>query len=258
MGLHIVVCLKAVIAQASSPTDERTAEQCELNPFDRPALALAHRLVERHGGSITALSMGPRTCDFALFEALARGAQRGVMLCDAALKGADTLATSTALAAALEKLGPFDLVLFGTQTADSDAGQVGPQTAVALDLPMVTWVTGIEYSDGKLRVERLADGFCEQFELSWPAALTVHSSAAEPTEPELGAIEQAFGASTVEIWSLEQLGLAPEQVGETGSPTRVLTIDPLNQRKVCSFIEGSTDDQIETLVEQLKTRGNWG
>ena len=116
----------------------RTSETCDLNPFDRPCIDMALRLRKEMGGTVTALSMGPDSCAFAVCDAMAMGVDRGVLLSDPALAASDTLATTTALAAAIRKLAPYDLVLFGTRTSDSDTGQVGPQTSVLLGIPMVT------------------------------------------------------------------------------------------------------------------------
>ncbi|MCG2778350.1 MAG: electron transfer flavoprotein subunit beta/FixA family protein, partial [Desulfobacterales bacterium] len=130
MGIQIIVCIKSIIANGLNERVIRSSDPRELNPYDRPVLEVALRIREELGGTITALSMGPEPCAFTLNEAMAMGVDRGVLLNDPALAGADTLATSNALAAAIKKLAPFDLVLFGTRAADSDTGQVGPQTAV--------------------------------------------------------------------------------------------------------------------------------
>ena len=144
--MHIIVCIKSVVIDAPRGKTVRTADTCALNPFDRPALEVALQLKEKHGGSVTVMSMGPPTAETALREALAAGADRAVLLCDPAMAGSDTLATSTALCAGVSGLAPFDLLLFGTRTSDSDTGQVGPQTAVLLDLPMVTGAVRIDGS----------------------------------------------------------------------------------------------------------------
>jgi len=136
----------------------RSHDSTELNPFDRPVLETALRIKEARGGIVTALSMGPESSISAISEARAMGVDRGVLTCDPALAGSDTLATSTALAAAIGKLAPFDLVLFGTRTSDSDTGQVGPQAALLLGIPLVTQVHSIEHIDSGLYVERTADG----------------------------------------------------------------------------------------------------
>ena len=156
----------------------RTADKCALNPFDRPALEIALQLKETHGGSVTVISMGPPSAEAALREALATGADRAVLLCDPALAGSDTLATSTALRAGVDYLAPFDLLLFGTRSSDSDTGQVGPQTAVLLGIPMVTGAVKIDGAHERFTVERKVDGFQEIFAVTTPAALTIHPTAA--------------------------------------------------------------------------------
>ena len=137
MGLHIIVCIKSVLVHAPVGQAVRTSDFCELNPFDRPALEAALRMKNEQGGSVTVISMGPDSVMFTIQEAIAMGADQGILLSDPALADSDTLATSTALAAAIKKLAPFDLVFFGSRTADSDTGHVGPQTAVLLDMPFL-------------------------------------------------------------------------------------------------------------------------
>ena len=255
MGLHIIVCIKAVIVSAPNKRVERSFDSCVLNPFDRPALEVALQMRKHCGGTVTALSMGPETCAFALHESMAMGVDRSVLVSDPGLQGSDTLATSTALGAAIEKLAPFDLVLFGTRTADSDTGQVGPQTAVLLDLPLVTWAHSIEQRGKSLYVERRADGFQEKFELSLPAALTIHPRAIQPKYIGLFGIEMAFEEGKVENWTLSDLGLSGDQVGEAGSPTRVLSMTRVVKQRKCEFISGAADKQADELTRRLVDAG---
>ena len=216
---------------------------------------MALQLKERHGGSVTVLSMGPSTAETTLREALAAGADRAVLLGDPALAGSDTLATSTALCAGVQNLAPFDLLLFGTQTADSDTGQVGPQTAVLLDLPMVTGAVKVDGALDCLAVERKVDGFLEIYEVAVPAALTIHPTAAAPRDPALGDIAIAFDEMPVETVSIRQLGLDPSLVGEAGSPTRVLSMKPIKKNRACRWIEGTPAAQADALVRQLVDAG---
>jgi electron transfer flavoprotein beta subunit len=186
--MHVIVCIKSVVKWDSGEQISRdgrlvrTAENCELNPYDRPAIEIALQLKEEMGGSVTALSMGPESSEDALLEALAMGADRAALACDPALAGSDTLATSCALAAAIARLEPFDLVIFGARTSDSDTGQVGPQTATLLGIPLVTWAATVKAEGGGIVVERKADGFKEVYELTLPAALTVHPGALMPRD----------------------------------------------------------------------------
>ena len=253
--MHIVVCIKSVITQAPKGKIIRTAENSMLNPFDRPAIEVALRLKRANGGSITVLSMGPPAAEAALREALAVGADRGVLLCDPALAGADTLATSNALSAAAKALMPYDLMLFGTRTSDSDTGQVGPQTAVLLDLPMITGINKLTVKTEHLLVEREVDGFLEIYEISLPAALTIHPKAATPRDPSLEGIAAAFDEMTVDLIGIEQLEIEPEKTGKAGSPTRVLSMKPVQKDRSCDWIEGTPVEQADALVRRLVNEG---
>jgi electron transfer flavoprotein beta subunit len=183
------------------------------------------------------------------------GVDRGILVCDRALAGSDTLATSAALAAAIKKLAPFDLVLFGTRTADSDTGQVGPQTAVLLDLPLVTWSCSIERKEAGLVVERRADGFAETFELSFPAALTIHPAWVQARDLGLAGLQTAFEDHDITTWTLADIGLSPDQVGEAGSPTKLLSLSRADRARKCEFLEGTSDEQADELVRRLLESG---
>lgn len=252
---HIIVCIKCVLIRAPEGRALRSSDSCELNPFDRPALEVALRMKNELGGTVTALSMGPASCAFTLREAMAMGADRGVLISDPALIGSDTLATSTALGAAIKRLAPFDLIFFGTRSADSDTGHVGPQTAVALDLPLVTGVYAIEAKDNKLKVERTADGFRERFEVHFPAAFTIHRRAAEPRDLGLSDLQSAFDEREVLELSLEAIGLSPQEVGDAGSPTRVVSLSRVDRGRRCAFLSGSAEEQVNELTRRLLEAG---
>ncbi len=251
MGFHIVACIKSVILSAPEEQVRRTEDTTELNPFDRPVLEAALRLKELHGGSVTAVTMGPEASLSALLEARAFGVDREVLICDPALAGSDTLATSTALGAGLEKLMPFDLALFGVRTADSDTGQVGPQTAVRMGIPFIGMVQGMEWGKGVFRVKRVADHFVEEFEVPAPAAFTVQPAAFAPRDLGLSGIGRAFESDRVERWSLRDLNLVPDQTGDAGSPTRVLSMRRIQQTKKCEFLKGELRDQADELMKRL-------
>ncbi len=255
MGLKIIVCIKSVIINAPNQSVVRTSDSCELNPFDRPALEQALRMKEELGGTVTALSMGPESSAFTLHEAMAMGVDHGVLVSDPALAGSDTLATSTVLTAALERLKPFDLVFFGTRSADSDTGHVGPQTAVLLDLPMVTWAHSIESSETSLVVERRIDGFRESFQLPFPSMLTIHPNSVAPRDLGLSGLTEAFEEGEIQRWGLSDLGLSLSEVGEKGSPTRVLSLSRADRGKKCEFLDGTAEEQVEELLRRLLDAG---
>jgi electron transfer flavoprotein beta subunit len=252
--LHIIVCIKSVIVRAPTRGISRTPEACELNPFDRPVLELALNLKERWGGTITALSMGPEAAEEVLHEALAMGVDRGILISDLAFAGSDTVVTSRVLSAAIDKLRPFDIALFGATTADSDTGQVGPQTAMMLDCPLVAFVRSIEGNPDVFRISRSVDGFSEIFETRPPALLTVHPASSFSRYIPLEALDRAFGVP-VETWSLKDIGLEHDEVGEVGSPTVLISMNRVVKERHCELVEGTVEEQAALLVTALMDRG---
>lgn len=256
MGLRTIVCIKSVVTSAAAGSMVRSADAYELNPFDRPALEVALEMRERLGGTVTGLSMGPEPCAFVLREAMAMGIDSGILLCDPAFAGSDTLATSTVLASAIRKLAPFDLILFGTRSSDSDTGHVGPQTAVLLDLPMVTGVCSIKSGMEGFRVERRMDGFREAFEVLFPAGLTIHPASVRPRDTGLLGMKAAFEERQVMKWGLEEVGLSPDRVGKAGSATAVISQSKVDRSRKCEFLTGSHEEQSGKLVERLLESGS--
>src|SRR5438552_12629383 len=197
-----------------------------INAFDKRSLTEAVRLRSLHGGEITAITMGPPQAREALVECLGRRVDRAVHICDPALAGSDTLATARALAAALRLVG-FDLLLFGKESLDSETGQVGPEVAELLGLPQVTGATAIElHEDGTLSVTRETDLGFEQVVCPLPALLTAAERLIKPVKSTPPLIEEgrrriADDPSLIETWTIRDLGLNPEEVGRSGSPTLV-------------------------------------
>jgi electron transfer flavoprotein beta subunit len=258
MGLNIIVCIKSVVLDAPEGLVVRLPETCALNPFDRPALEMALQLRDKKGGRVTALSMGPDAAGLSLYEAMAMGVDRAVLISDPVLAGSDTLATSNALGAAIMKLRPFDLILFGARTSDSDTGQVGPQTAVRVGLPIITGVYNVEYMDGKVIVDRRSDEFNERYEVFPPAAITIHPAALQARDSSLSGIEKAFGGGVFERMNLSDLGLSANQVGEKGSATKLISMNKVRRKRKCEFITGTIEEQADELIRRLREGGYIG
>jgi electron transfer flavoprotein beta subunit len=254
--MNIIVCIKQVVAGDRVKIDPstyslvRSAEFSYINPFDLFALDMAVQLKEEHSGSITALTMGPKISEEVLWEALAFGADRAVLLSDQRFSASDTLATSYVLGMGIRKIGKFDLILCGMRTTDGDTGQVGPQLAEELDLPHISAVEKVEGEKGLFRVERVSDGFREIVEVSAPALLTI-SSKTTVRLPRLIDIEDAFIQSSVECWNLEKLNADPNKVGRPGSGTWVEELTPTAQKKSCVFVEGDARQQARILLSKL-------
>ena len=207
--LRIIVLVKQVPDTANVTGDamkddgtvNRAALPAIFNPEDLNALEEALRLKERHGGRVTVLTMGPPAAAQVLRESLYRGADEVVLLSDRAFAGADTLATSYALARAIEQLGASDLVLCGRQAIDGDTAQVGPQIAEKLSLPQITCVSRIDElvppgaatrggrsagpaaGEGSVTATRSVEDGTETLRAPLPALLTIASEANEPRPP---------------------------------------------------------------------------
>ncbi|MDE7101233.1 MAG: electron transfer flavoprotein subunit beta/FixA family protein, partial [Bacteroidales bacterium] len=181
--MNIVVCIKQVPDTTEIKLDPvkgtliRDGVPSIMNPDDKGGLEFALQLKDQYGAHVTVITMGPPQADAILREAFAMGADRAILLTDRAFAGADTLATSHALSAALKKL-EYDLIIAGRQAIDGDTAQVGPETAELLDLPQVSYVEGIEF-DGKntLQVRKQTEEGYQILEVPTPCLLTVLASA---------------------------------------------------------------------------------
>jgi len=254
--MNIIVCIKQVIAGDQvrfDPTTHgliRSAEFSRINPFDLFALEMAVKLKKESSGPITALTMGPKISEEVLWEALTIGADRAVLLSDPRFAGSDTLATSYVLGMGIRKIGPFDLILCGMRTTDSDTAQVGPQLAEELDIPHVTSVEQLAWEKGRFRVERTSDGFREAIEISTPALFTISPKTLAHI-PSLAEIQDTFAQSSIDCWNLEDLKADPNRVGPAGSRTWVSGLIPVTQQKSCAFVKGDVRQQAKSLLSKL-------
>ena len=283
MELNIIVLAKQVPdtrnvggdAMNADGTINRAALPAIFNPEDLNALEQALRLKEEHPGSrITVLTMGPQRAADILREALYRGADEAVMLSDRAFAGADTLATSYALATAIKKIGSYDIVLCGRQAIDGDTAQVGPQVAQQLGLPQVTYARRIvSLQDGHIIVERGIENGVETVKAPLPLLLTVDGAAAEcrpqnvyrmlrfhraatPTEQaaegfRYSAQVAADEALTIKEWTLADVGGDALRCGLSGSPTKVRKVENIVFQAKESKRYTASDEDIKALVGEL-------
>jgi electron transfer flavoprotein beta subunit len=254
--MKIIVCIKQVISGDQVKIDPQTrrlvrsSEFSRMNSFDVYPMAMAVHLKKEYGGTITALTMGPGISEEVLWEALAMGADRAVLLSDPRFAASDTLATSYVLGMGVRKIGDYDLILSGIRTTDSGTAQVGPQLAEELDIPHFAHVEKIERDKNLFCIERISDGFREVVEVSSPALLTV-SSRIGVQPPGLIKIEDTFSRCTIERWNLEDLNGDPARVGREGSHTWVEELIPTAKQKSCVFIEGDPRQQARSLFTKL-------
>jgi electron transfer flavoprotein beta subunit len=225
--VKITVCVKHVPEQARKidPETKRLDRSGEgaINPFDVHAVEEALRIKEAQGGEVLIVTMGPTAAQDSVRKALAMGADEAVLITDDAAAGSDLVATTTALAAALEKEGA-DLILFGQQAGDSDGAVLWAAVADRLRLPVISQVAEVEISDGKVRGKRQTEFGYDVIEAPTPAVLAVSDAINEPRYPSLKGIMGARSKPQRTL-SLSELGLESDGVGESGSKT---TVEALN------------------------------
>ena len=284
MSLNIVVLAKQVPdtrnvgkdAMTAEGTVNRAALPAIFNPDDLNALEQALRLKEQHPGTtVGVLTMGPPRAGEIIRQGLYRGADTGWLLTDRLFAGADTLATSYALATAIKKIGTVDIVIGGRQAIDGDTAQVGPQVAQKLGLNQVTYAEEIlKIEDGKATIRRHIDGGVETVVAPLPVVVTVNGSAA-PCRPCNAKMVMKYKYATCPMerpadldermaklyaerdyltlnqWSVADVEGDANQCGLAGSPTKVKTVKNIVfQAKESKTLTGS-DADVEGLVKEL-------
>ena len=278
--MKIVVCVKQVpdtkggVKFNPDGTLDRGAMLAIMNPDDKAGLEAALRIKDEYGAEVTVLTMGLPKAEEVLREAIAMGADKGILVTDRVLGGADTWATSTTIAGALRNID-YDLIITGRQAIDGDTAQVGPQVAEKLGLTQITYAEEIlEVGDGKIKVKRHIDGGVETVEGPLPIVITVNGSAA-PCRPRNAKLVQKYKhAKTVTEkqqgnldytdlydkrdylnlpeWSVADVNGDLAQCGLSGSPTKVKAIQNIVfQAKESKTISGSDRDVEELIVELL-------
>jgi electron transfer flavoprotein beta subunit len=262
--MNLICCIKQVPDTADVKIDPetntliRSGVESIANPYDMVALEAALALKEKFGGRVTALSMGPPQAEQALREAIALGADEGILLSDRAFAGADTLATSYTLTKAIRKLEqdrPVDLVLCGKQAIDGDTAQVGPGIATRLGCSQFTYVVEIQEIDERDRhitVKRKVEGGFEIIRGPLPAVLTVELELAKPRRASLPQLIHSVRAE-IAVWSADAIQGEREKLGLKGSPTWVRRIfsPPLKQGGPAFDAREDPQQAVERCLGQL-------
>lgn len=226
-----------------------------VNPVDRHAVEAALQLRERFPGKVTVLTMGPPQSREALEEALAMGADEGILLCDPAFAGADAYATALTIAAAIRKMCPAGLVLCGCETADSGTRMVGPMLAEFLDIPYATNVRRLDVvGEDSCVAEADMDGGRMKVEMVLPALITVSRAMNEPRIPDvMGIIGVADKA--LSTYGAEDIGLPADRTGLAGSPTRVAGVWECKKDRRSEVLQGSPSHVSSDAVARLRELG---
>ncbi|MBI2868968.1 MAG: electron transfer flavoprotein subunit beta/FixA family protein [Chloroflexi bacterium] len=248
--MDIIVCAKQVIDPEAPSADLKVdpatnkivpslGVACVINPYDEQALEAALRLKDAHGGTITVLSLGDNLLGDVMKKALAMGADELVFIEDEALAEGDSWSTASTLAAAIKKIGRYDLVVCGRQSSDTDAGQVGSGIAELLGLPSVTVARKIDIAGGTATVARVLDDGFEVVEVPLPAVITVSNELGEPRYPTVKGILAAKKKAPV-VWKRADL---PAGDGLVRRTSLVKLFQPSRQ-VTCVMVEGETPEEV--------------
>ena len=261
--MNIIVCCKQVIDPEAPPASFKVDAATNtvvpppgvppvISPFDENAVEAALRIKDTQDSQITIISLGNNLLREVVKKPLSMGADELVLLEDEAFSDGDSWSTAYALAMAIKKIGEYDLILCGRQSADWDAGQVGSAIAEILGLPIVALAKKIEGTDGKIRVDRVtADGY-EAIEVSTPALVTVSNELGEARYPTIKGIMTAKRKEPV-TWGPADIETDSSQLGASGRRTRLIKLfQPVREEK-CEMVEGDSPEEAATnLALKLK------
>lgn len=258
--MKIIVCVKQVPDTTEVRIDPVTHTMIRagvpsiLNPEDANALEEALRIKdEAPETEVIALTMGPKQATAMLRECLAMGADEAVLLSDRAFAGADTWATSNALASAIRSLGGADIVFVGRQAIDGDTAQVGPEIAERLGIPQVTYVRRLMIDGEKLTVERQLESGYEVIRVNTPVLLSAVKELNTPRYLSILGICEAY-EKEIKICSIEDLDITPADTGLKASPTKVVrSFSPVSSRAGLIW-QGDAGEMTEKLMAALREK----
>ena len=259
--LNIVVCIKQVPMVTELPWDEKTGTLRRdlaagmMNPACKRAVEAALQIKEKQDASITVITMGPPAAEEVLREALAMGADRGILICDRMLKGSDTYATSFVLAEAIKKESTdCDLILCGAYTSDSETAQVGPQLAEELSVPAAAYVENLDISGRTLRVRRLVDHFRETLEMECPALVTISMERYEPRYASFAGLNKSFMERDIAVLDAEGLGITAASLEARGSRTKVRRVFIRKAQKGNVMITGAAANAVGEFLDKYQRK----
>lgn len=257
--MKIVVCVKQVPDTNEVKLDPVTGTLIRdgipsiMNPDDKAGLEAALAIKDKIGAEVSVLSMGPPQAEAVLREALAMGADAAYLITDRAFGGADTLATSTTVAAAIKKL-EYDLIIAGRQAIDGDTAQVGPQIAEHLNIPNISYAEDIQVEGNEVIVKRQYEDRYHMVRVQMPCLVTALGEMNTPRYMTPGGIFDAYREKKVTIWTRADLEVEDEAIGLKGSPTKVAKSFPKSTKAVGVKVTLSPDESADYIVEKLKEK----
>lgn len=258
--MKILVFVKQVPDTSDVKLDPKTGNldregvESIMNPLDANAVEAAVQLKEKYGGSIVAISMGPPQAEDVLKKALAMGCDEAILLSDRAFGGADTLATAYVLSKAADKLGDYDLLLFGRHASDGETAQTGPIVAAFLGLPQITLADSLDLTDGWAYATRNTEDGTERVRAKLPALVTVCAEMNEPRYTTPINIMKALRKPR-QVWDAAALEADLAQCGIPGSPSITKRLfEPQHEHVDTVFFTGDEQEMAKQLVDMLEAQ----
>lgn len=257
--MKIVVCIKQVPDTNEVRIDPKTGTLIRdgvpsiMNPDDKAGLEAALQLKDSLGAEISVVTMGPPQADTVLREALAMGVDHAYLITDRAFGGADTLATSTTIAAAIKKLD-YDLIIAGRQAIDGDTAQVGPQIAEHLGIANVSYAEDIKVDGTTVIVKRQYEDRYHTVKVQMPCLVTALGEMNTPRYMTPGRIFDAYREKDVTVWTRADLEVADDTIGLKGSPTKVAASMPKSVKPAGTKVTLDPEEAASFIVEKLQEK----
>ena len=224
-----------------------------MNDYCRRAVAKGTEVARASGGTVTVFTLGPPSAENVCREAILFGVDGGIHICDPEFAGSDTWATAKALAAALERFGPFDLVMMGRNSVDADTGQVPPQLAEILGFPFATGVRHFSLQDSRLELRLEHDDEWVDVAVELPAVVSCAERLCDPCKIKDPAAWATADSSLIQTVTAAELGLGPW--GQEASPTSVGPVQMIDVERRRQMMTGTLDEQIDQAVAILSEKG---
>ena len=257
--MKIVVCVKQVpdtkggVKFNPDGTLDRGAMLTIMNPDDKAGLEAALRLKDEYGAEVTVLTMGLPKAEDVLREAMAMGADKGILVTDRVLGGADTWATSTTLAGAIRNID-YDLIITGRQAIDGDTAQVGPQISEHLDIPVISYANSIKVEGDSVVVQRQYDDGYHMVKAKMPCLVTALSELNDPRYMTPGGIFDAF-EKEITVWGRADLkDVDDANLGLNGSPTKIAKASDKVRKGAGEKVALEADEAVTYIMDKLKEK----
>lgn len=263
MALHIAVCVKPVpdskhydkiTIDPVTKTWNRSGIPMIVGDLDKHALEAALALRDQFGGKVAVFTMAPETVRENILEALGMGADEAFLLSDRAFAGADTLATSHTLAAAIQKTGPYDLVITGNESDDGSTGQVSAQIGEWLGVPHIMHVAKLGCDGTKLSLTTMTDDGSIEYEVVLPAVIGVTRKVNKPRFINVMGMMKAK-TKPFTIFSAADLPVDANFIGLTGSPTQPGDIYAPESGRKAEHVEGTEEEIADRIIQELRKAG---